>query len=315
MDMRKAKQTIGAALLAVVLLAAAPAPKPASFPTPDAGIAALIAALQAKDTDQMKALFGAEGMATIVSGDPVSDDADRNQFLASYAAKHTLDIKGETATLSIGQTDWPFPIPLARGPAGWSFDVKSGEDEILNRRIGANELYTQQAMLAYVDAQFEYAAGFHDGRRMHVYAQRLLSAPGKQDGLYWPTEAGQKQSPLGAIIAEATAIGYRPGEGPAAPFHGYYYKILTAQGANAPGGAYDYKVGGTLLGGFGLVAWPANWGHSGIMTFLVNQDGQIYQKNLGPTSAMRAKAISAFDPDSSWIRIGAPDPGPGASDD
>jgi hypothetical protein len=302
-------------LLALPLLAAAPAAPRASFPTPDAGVEALVAALQAKDRDRLKSLFGADGMATILSGDPVSDETDRSQFLAAYAAKHALDIKGETATLSIGTSDWPFPIPLAHSTEGWSFDVKAGEEEILNRRIGANELYTQQVLLAYADAQFEYAGAFHDGRRIHVYAQRLMSTPGKQDGLYWPTEDGKPQSPLGALVAEANAAGYRPGEGPAQPYHGYFYKILTAQGPNAPGGAYDYKVNGLLLGGFAAVAWPANWGHSGIMSFMINQAGEVYQKDLGPNTQALAKAMTRFNPDAGWTKIGAPAPIPGEADD
>ena len=306
---------LGALLLALPLLAAAPAPLPATFPTPDAGVEALVAALQAKDGDRLKALFGPQGMTTIVSGDPVSDETDRTQFLAAYATKHAIDTKGDVATLSIGSTDWPFPIPLAKAATGWSFDVKAGEEELLNRRIGANELYIQQVMLAYTDAQFDYASTFHDGHRIHVYAERLLSTAIKQDGLYWETAEGQKPSPLGPLVAEATAAGYRPGKGPVQPFHGYYFKTLTAQGPSAPGGAYDYKVNGLLLGGFALVAWPANWGHTGIQTFIINQAGEVYQKDLGPNSAERARAMLRYDPDPSWTKIGAPAPFPGEADE
>ena len=193
--------------------------------------------------------------------------------------------------------------------------MKAGEEEILDRRIGANELFTQQSLLAYADAQAEYAATYHDGHRLHVYAARFFSTPGKQDGLYWPTEEGQKPSPLGPLLADAAAAGYHPADQPTEPYHGYYYKILTAQGPNAPGGAYDYKVNGQMLGGFAAIAWPANWGHTGIMSFMIGTDGNVYQKSLGPDTAKAAKAITRFDPDSSWTKVGAPAPIPGEEDD
>ena len=243
------------------------------------------------------------------AGDPVANEAQREKFMAAYDAKHAIDVHGDEATLSIGTDDWPFPIPLKHAPQGWSFGVAAGREEILNRRTGANELYTQQVMLAYVDAQNEYQQSLRDGHKIHVYAGHLMSAPGKHDGLYWPTDEGQPQSPLGPLVAEARAAGYHPGENvEPQPFHGYYFHILTGQGRHAPGGAYDYVVNVQMLGGFGLVAWPAQWGNTGVMTFVVNQDGEIYQKDLGLTTPKLAKGMTRFDPDATWQRVGAPAP-------
>ena len=306
-----------AVLLVLPLLAAAPAKAVSYFATPQAGVDALVAALQANDPPQMEALFGADGMSILRSGDPVSDQTDREQFLAAYSARHVLNTKGDMASLSIGNDAWPFPIPLEHGAKGWSFDVAAGQEEILARRIGANELFTQQVLLACVDAQNEYADSLHDGSKLHVYAQHFLSSPGKQDGLYWPTASGQPQSPLGPLVADANAAGYHPGRGAEPqPFHGYFFKMLTAQGPNAASGAYNYVVNGVMIGGFAMVAWPARWDHSGVMTFIVNQDGEIYQKDLGPDTADIAKAMTLFNPDASWTKLGAPAPIPGeASDD
>ena len=315
MIMQSFKWRLGAILLALSVIAAAPAPKIEVFATPDAGVSALVTALQADDQDKLKAMFGAKGYASLVSGDPVSDESERAEFLASYQTKHDIKLEGDTATLVVGGDDWPMPIPLIKGAAGWSFDVAAGVEEILDRRIGANELFTQEALLAYSDAQQEYARSYHDGLKIHVYAQHFLSSPGKQDGLYWPTEDGQPLSPLGEMVAEASYAGYGAKSATPQPFHGYYYKILTAQGPHAPGGAYDYKVKNLMIGGFAAVAWPANWGHTGVMTFLINQDGEVYQKDLGAKTADLGKAITRFDPDPSWTKLGAPAPSPGAVPD
>ena len=300
----------GAVLLALPLLAAAPAgDTPQHFASPDAAMDALVTAVRTYDSAQVHALFGEAGLRIVSAGDPVANAAQRQKFLAAFDAKHAIDVKGEEARLSIGADDWPFPIPLEHTPQGWSFDVAAGREEILDRRIGANELYTQQVMLAYADAQNEYFLALHDGGKVHVYSQHLLSSAGKQDGLYWPTEEGQPQSPLGPLIADARAAGYHPGENAEQqPYHGYYFHILKGQGPHAPGGAYDYVVNGRMLGGFGLVAWPAQWGNTGVMTFVVNQDGEIYQKDLGPTSAKLAQAMTRFDPDATWHKVGAPAP-------
>jgi Protein of unknown function (DUF2950) len=301
---------IGAVLFALPLLAAAPTgDAPEHFASPDAAIGALVTAVRAHDSAQLHALFGEAGSRIVSTGDPVANAAQRDKFLSAFDAKHAIDVKGDEARLSIGEDDWPFPIPLEHTQQGWSFDVAAGREEILDRRIGANELYTQQVMLAYADAQYEYFQTLHDGSKVHVYSQHLLSSAGKQDGLYWPTQEGQPQSPLGPLIAEARAAGYRPGENAEPqPFHGYYFHILKGQGPHASGGTYDYVVNGLMLGGFGLVAWPARWGSTGVMTFVVNQDGDIYQKDLGPTSAKLAKAMTRFDPDTTWQKVGAPAP-------
>jgi DUF2950 family protein len=318
MQTRSFRSWLGAILLAVPLLAAAPpADAPQHFASPDAAIDTLVAAVRDDDVAKLRALFGQAGLRDVSAGDPVANETQREKFIAAYDAKHAIDVHGDAATLSIGADDWPFPIPLTHAAQGWSFDVASGREEILDRRIGANELYTQQVVLAYVDAQNEYFEGLHDGHRIHVYAQHLLSSPGKQDGLYWPTEEGQPQSPLGPLIAEARTAGYHPGENATPqPYHGYYFHILTGQGSHAQGGAYDYVVNGLMLGGFGLVAWPSHWGNTGVMTFVINQDGEIYQKDLGPTTAAIAKGMTRFDPDATWQKVGAPAPIAGeASDD
>jgi hypothetical protein len=314
---RKSFKSWLSAILLLPLLAAAPASdSPAQFASPDAATNALVAAVRANDVAQLRALFGEAGLRDVSSGDPVADAVQRQKFIAAYDTKHATDVQAGEARLSIGADDWPFPIPLKHAPRGWSFDVAAGREEILDRRIGANELFTQQVMLAYVDAQNEYVQSLHDGGKVHVYAQRLLSSPGKQDGLYWWTGAAQPQSPLGPLIAEARAGGYRPGESAEPqPFHGYYFRILKGQGRHARGGAYDYVVNGLMLGGFGLVAWPAHWGSTGVMTFVVNQDGEIYQKDLGPTTAATANATTRFDPGPTWQKVGAPAPIAGEADD
>jgi len=308
---------LGAVLLVLPLVAAAASGDASQpFASPNAAIDKLVAAVRADDVAQLRALFGPAGLQDVDAGDPVANQAQRQKFIAAYDAKHAIDVKGDTATLSIGADDWPFPIPLKHAPQGWSFDVAAGREEILDRRIGANELYTQQVVLAYVDAQNEYFQGLHDGNKVHVFAQHLLSSPGKQDGLYWPTEAGQSQSPLGPLIAEARAGGYRPGESARPqPYHGYDFHGLSGQGPHAAGGAYDYVVKGKMLGGFALVAWPSHWGSTGVKTFVVNQDGEVYQKDLGPTTATIARGLTRFDPDATWQKVGAPAPLAGEGDE
>jgi hypothetical protein len=202
--------------------------------------------------------------------------------------------------LIIGQEDWPFPIPLVRKDSTWRFDTAAGREEILYRRIGRNELSAIQACLAYVDAQQEYAEQGVAGRG--VYAQRIVSRPGKKDGLYWPPESSADESPLGDLAASAAAEGYRVGE-QRAPYHGYYYKVLTRQGSNAPGGALDYIVRGRMIGGFALMAYPARYRSSGVMTFLVNHRGDVYEKDLGPNTARIAVGITAFNPGNTWRRV------------
>lgn len=205
--------------------------------------------------------------------------------------------------LSIGKDAWPFPVPLVKDAAGWRFDAKAGRDEILNRRIGRNELSVIQVLQAYVDAQREYYLRNPQNDRLLQYAQRIASTPGKRDGLYFPTKAGEKASPLGPLVVSARAAGYKKGEGgkPVA-YHGYHYRILRGQGPDAKGGAYDYVANGRMIGGFGLIAWPASYENSGVMTFIVSHDGVVYEKDLGPDTAAAVQKITRFNPDKSWKR-------------
>jgi Protein of unknown function (DUF2950) len=225
--------------------------------------------------------------------------------VTAYDAKHTIEMEGDgTQTLVIGNDDWPFPIPLVNKAGQWQFDTKAGLDEILRRRIGRNELSAIQVSLAYVQAQNEYASLNPAGLGRGVYAQRIVSRPGKKDGLYWPTAAGEEPSPLGDLAAQAAAEGYETGSTPI-PYHGYYYRILTRQGATAPGGAYDYLAKGKMIGGFALIAYPAEYGNSGIMTFMVNQDGTVFQKDLGARTEKIARKIETFNPDGDWKKVDA----------
>jgi hypothetical protein len=240
----------------------------------------------------------------VQSGDAVSDRAGRERFLKAYGEASKVARQGDAkAILLVGKDEWPLPIPIVKDSAGWRFDTEQGKEEILNRRIGRNELSTIQAVLAYVDAQREYYLRNPQGDKLLHYAQKFASAQGKRDGLYFPTKAGEKPSPLGPLYASAKAEGYTKGEaGMPSPYHGYHYRIIRAQGANAPGGAYDYVAQGRMIGGFALVAWPASYGNSGVMTFIVNHDGVVYEKDLGPDTAAAVKKITRFNPDKSWKR-------------
>ncbi|NCA89913.1 MAG: DUF2950 domain-containing protein [Gammaproteobacteria bacterium] len=273
------------------------------FTTPDAAVQALIEAAATEGPEALLAVLGPD-LAELVSGDPVADAADRRWFVEN--ARLSAQIEDETADsawLVIGPEDWPFPIPLFREEQGWYFDTAAGADEILNRRIGRNELFTLATLRAVVEAQREYAAADPQGAGKPTYARFILSSPGQRNGLYWPTQPGEPESPLGPALAEAAAMGYdiTPSrEGPR-PFHGYFYKILSAQGDEAPGGARNYLEGDRLIGGFGLLAWPARYGESGIMTFQVNQRGLVYERDLGEDTAALAAAIAAYDPGEGWL--------------
>ena len=232
----------------------------------------------------------------------------RQRFVASYDAKHQIAMEGDSkAILVIGDNDYPFPIPLVRKDGQWSFDTDAGRREILYRRIGHNELDAIQTCLAYVDAQNEYAEKDRTGAGAGVYADRFVSAAGRKDGLYWPTAQGEEESPLGELFAAASRQGYRAGEG-RSPYHGYYYKILTRQGPAAVGGAADYVVSGKMIGGFALVAYPAEYRNSGVMTFLVNHNGTVFQKDFGPKTAEFAEAMTSFNPDPTWKRVEVTEP-------
>jgi hypothetical protein len=286
-----------AALLAAL---SAPAAAQQTFQSPQQAAESLVAALRAGDQKAVVALLGPGSEDVISSGDAVEDDNVRKTFLLAYDLKHSVQTKEGKATLLIGQEDYPFSIPIAKKGEAWSFDVAAGREELLARRIGRNELSAVQVCLAYVDAQNEYA-GMTKVGNLSVYAQRLVSLPGTKNGLYWPAAVGDPQSPLGPAVALATLAGQRVGSGE--PYHGYFYKILTRQGAKAPGGEHDYIVNGKMIGGFALVAWPATYGNSGIATFMINHDGDVYETDLGEATSKLAPAIATFNPDDSWTKV------------
>jgi hypothetical protein len=275
----------------------------AAFAGPEQAVDALVAAARADDVRGLRRLFGPSGDKLVNSGDPIADKDARKGFVTAYDQTHRLERESDDkATLVIGADAWPFPIPLVRHGRDWLFDTDAGAEEILDRRIGRNELSVIEVCRAYVTAQREYATEDRQGDGLHEYAQRLESTPGRRDGLYWPVGLGEAPSPLGPFIAHAQSRGY--GTSVAAtdriPYHGYLYRVLTRQGKNAPGGAYDYIAKGHMIGGFGLIAFPARYGDSGIMTFIVNQDGIVHEKNLGPATATLAERIRAYDPDATW---------------
>jgi hypothetical protein len=271
----------------------------ASFQSPQAAVDALIAALKGGSAQKIIAVLGPEGEKLASSGDDVADAAARQRFLTAYDEAHEAKESDGRAVLIIGKDEYPFPIPIVADAGAWRFDTAAGAEEILDRRIGQNELSAIEVLKAYVDAQREYAEVDHDGKGVQ-YAQRLLSSEGKQDGLYWPTAESAPESPFGPLIAEAHAEGYRKTSDSPQPYHGYLFRVLTAQGANAAGGERDYVVNGRMLGGFGLIAVPAEYGSSGVKTFIVNQDGVVFEKDLGEETADEAAAIKSFDPDASW---------------
>jgi hypothetical protein len=288
--------------MAPVALAATAAQK--SFASPEAGITALVEAVKANDQPMLRRILGPHGKKLISSGDTVADQQSREAFIKAYSEANKLVLEGDQqAVLVIGQDEWPMPIPLVKSPAGWRFDTPQGEKEILTRRIGRNELAAIQVCLAIVDAAHEYAALDVDGDRIPEYASRFVSTPGKHDGLYWQTKEDEPLSPLGPLLAAATREGYTNSvTRPLAPYHGYFYQILTKQGKDAQGGARDYLINGHMIGGFAVIAYPARYGVSGVMSFVVNQDGMIYEQNLGKNTAAIAAKINMFNPDASWIQ-------------
>jgi hypothetical protein len=296
---------MSALLMTVLALSArgwAAGEPPETFASPDQAVNALVAATRNTRLKELRQILGAEGRALIWSGDRVADRLGRDTFIGAYDQSHRLEATGPAgAVLIVGSEQWPFPIPLVRGASGWHFDTAAGVQEILNRRIGRNELSVIDVCRAFVIAQREYAARNPMGTGLGAFTQKFLSAPGTRDGLYWPTQADEPESPLGPLVARARVEGYQRQPPPRlTPYHGYYYRILTRQGANAPGGARDYIIDGHMRGGFALVAFPAKYGNSGVMTFLVNQTGIVYQKNLGPDTPTVAAQITAFDPDATW---------------
>ena len=292
--------------LALALTGSALAAEQKRFETVGAAVDALIAALRADDQKALGEILGESGRPLVSSGDPVSDRTARARFAADYDQRHQLEAGGGKVILKVGPDDFPLPIPLVPDGPSWRWDTEAGKEEILNRRVGRNELNAIQVCLAYVDAQREYYSRARTKDGILEYAQRLGSSPGKRDGLFWPTKEGEPLSPLGDLVAKARAEGYRASkDGGRIPYHGYFYKILTGQGPQAPGGAYDYVARGHMIGGFALVAFPADYGASGVMTFLVNHDGVVYQKDLGVNTARLAESMKRFDPDGTWQKVDA----------
>lgn len=272
-----------------------------TFAAPEQAVDALVAANRSGSTPELLKILGPESEKLISSGDPIADKAGKDRFIAAYDASHKFESQGaDKVVLIVGKQDWPFPIPLLRQGSVWRFDTKTGEREILDRRIGRNELNVIEVCRAYVEAEREYAAKDRLGSGHLEYARHFLSTPGKHDGLYWPTGAGQEQSPLGPLIAKARTAGYIAKENESRPYYGYYYRTLERQGPNAPGGARNYVVNGHMTGGFAMVAFPARYGDSGVMTFVVNQNGIVYQTDLGPETDSIAGSMTQFDPDATW---------------
>ena len=296
------RATVLILLTSVVALTACTS-KPEKFDTPEAAVQALIEASKAEGNDALLELLGKDAKPLIDSGDPVADKNARANFIANYETANSIEkLEDDFATLAVGEDKWPFPIPLVSEGGKWFFDSPTGIDEIINRRVGANELATIQSCLAYVDAQREYYVRNVQGDPFLHYASRLISSDGKKDGLYWPAAENEEPSPLGEGFAQARAEGYLQ-EGDVvkgSPYHGYIYRLLTKQGPNAHGGAYDYLVNDQLLGGFAAIAFPAEYGNSGVMTFMVNHDGVVFSKDLGPDTAKLAMAIESFDPGPDW---------------
>ncbi len=278
--------------------------KQKTFESPEKAVQALITALKVNDRSELSAIFGPGSEALISSGDEVADNAARERFVREYEEKHGLDRQSSgKMVLHVGSDDWPLPIPIVKKGKAWVFDTKAGKEEILNRRIGRNELGVIEVLRTYADAQHEYADKDRDGNGALEFAQKIVSTTGKHDGLYWEAKEGEGESPFGPLIATAAREGYMPREGRQAPYKGYFYRILKGQGEYAAGGKYDYVINGRMILGFALVAYPAKYGSSGIMTFIVNQEGVVYQKDLGKDTDKAAKAMELYDPDKTWTKV------------
>jgi len=275
------------------------------FASPDEAAAALAKAAGAGDPAALAGLFGPGHEDLLSSGDAVEDKNNLERFAAMAKEKLATEKSGDSqAVVQVGNNAWPFPIPLVKQGEAWQFDAEQGKQEIINRRIGRNELRTLSAVRGYTEAQADYANLDRDGDGIPEYAQKLTSTPGQHDGLFWEPEPGQPESPLGPLMADARAVGYKLGTGnQPTPYHGYYYHILTRQGSAAPGGKYDYVINGNMIAGFALVAFPASYGVSGIMSFIVNHQGLIYQKDLGLKTTEIAEAMKEFNPDKGWVPV------------
>ncbi len=291
---------IRSALAAVALIiglglsAFAQAPKQQTFPTAEAAADAIVEALRKDDSKATAAMLGAD-WRDFVSGTPEVENKQRADFLAAWDAAHKVVVDGDKAKIEVGTTGFVMAVPLIKEANGWRFDVDAGRAEIAAREIGRNELTVVQSLLAIVDAQRDYSALDPMKTGVATYARRLLSSPGKKDGLFWETKPGEPESPLGPLVAKA-----QPGDGEGEGYYGYHYRLLYGQGPAAKGGAYSYLVNGRMIGGFGVIAWPVRYGETGVMTFIVNQDGEVYEQDLGPDTAKRAATFTLFDPDKNW---------------
>jgi hypothetical protein len=291
--------TVVGTIVAVALLSSASQAQQA-YSSPENAAAALVAAVKTGTKSAILKVLGNAGADIVESGDDVADAEMRQRFLSAYDARNSIRTEGnKKATLILGADDFPFPIPLVNGRTGWEFDTAAGRREVLYRRIGRNELDAIQTSLAFVDAQNEYAEKDRTGEGAGVYAQRVVSTPGKKDGLFWRDDSDP--SPLGELMAQASAEGYKAEQ--AEPYHGYYFRILRGQGSDAPGGAFNYVVKGKMIGGFALIAYPAEYGNSGVMTFMVNHAGTVYQKDLGDRTLRIVARIILFDPDQTWKKV------------
>ena len=298
---------LGGVVMSMVACQTPPEPKPVAyssqqiFPTPESAMNALADATRRDDIAALQRILGAQAEKLIHSGDPIADKNGREKFTAAYDTRHQLEAKGgDTVVIEVGSEEWPLPIPLVRQNGGWVFATSAGEQEILNRRIGRNELNVIEVCRAYVMAQREYAYEYKHPSGHKEFAQRFMSSADTHDGLYWPAAEGERQSPLGSLMAQAQSEGYQSLHGDHRPYHGYYFRILKQQGADAAGGAKDYIVNGHMDRGFALIAIPATYGDSGVKTFIVNQNGIVYEKDIGANTAEAARAIEAYNPDESW---------------
>jgi hypothetical protein len=307
--MRRPGVMLVTALAAVTVLAACARrpepPRQPGFQTPEEAVRALSTAVASGKLNEVVAIFGPDGQALVDSSDPLTARRNREVFTAAMAEGWRLVAEGTQRVLVIGHEAWPFPVPLVQDAGGWRFDTAAGRDEVTTRRIGRNELAAIQVSRTYVIAQRLYARRGHDGKPAGVYAATFRSDPGKQNGLYWPAVRGEKRSPLGELVTQATGESASPAPDRAqpSPFHGYYFRILSAQGAAADGGAKGYVVGGAMSGGFALVAWPAQYDVTGVMSFIVNHEGIVYEKDLGPDPDTLARQMMLYDPDASWSPV------------
>lgn len=289
------------ALFAISSIAQAASTVQKTYASPEAAIAGLVKAVRSSNKVKLSVILGSHGSRLISSGDAVADKRGREAFIKAYSEANKLVLDGEAkAVLVIGKDEWPFPIPLVKNDDTWRFDTEQGEQEILNRRIGRNELAAIQVCLAIVDAEREFAATHLGSDGVPKYSSRIVGTPGKRDGLYWPTKQDEPPAPLGPLVAAAAGEGYTPA---LAPYHGYFYRILTAQGKDAPGGEYEYLIQGKMIGGFAVIAYPARYSASGIKTFIVDHDGVVFEKDFGQDTAAVAPGINTYNPDSTWKQV------------